>query len=56
MAAMSEFERDLARERINAGLASTKARGQRLRPPTVMTPSKQRLVDELLDKGTPAPR
>jgi DNA invertase Pin-like site-specific DNA recombinase len=27
---------DLVRERINAGLASAKARGQRLGPPTVM--------------------
>jgi DNA invertase Pin-like site-specific DNA recombinase len=53
MAALSEFERDLTRERINAGLDAARARGQRLGPPTVMTPSRRRLVEELLARGTP---
>jgi DNA invertase Pin-like site-specific DNA recombinase len=53
LASLSEFERDLTKERINAGLAAAKARGQKLGPPTVMTASRRRLVDELLERGTP---
>jgi DNA invertase Pin-like site-specific DNA recombinase len=53
LGALSEFERDLARERINAGLAAAKARGQRLGPPTVINPSKRRLIDSLLKDNVP---
>jgi DNA invertase Pin-like site-specific DNA recombinase len=53
LAAISEFERDLATERIRAGLDAARTRGQRLGPPTVMTPSRRRLVAELLERGTP---
>ena len=38
--ALAEFERDLIRERTNAGLAAARARGRRGRRPTVMTAPK----------------
>lgn len=51
LASLSEFERDLTRERIHAGLDAARARGQKLGRKTVMTPSKARLVGELVDRG-----
>ncbi|ABS06165.1 recombinase family protein [Kineococcus radiotolerans] len=38
--ALAEFERDLVRERTEAGLAAARSRGRRGGRPTVMTPAK----------------
>ena len=46
-AALAEFERDLIRERTNAGLAAARARGRKGGRPTVMTPHKIRLAREM---------
>jgi len=43
-AALAEFERDLIRERVQAGLAAARARGRRGGAPYKMTPAKLRLV------------
>jgi DNA invertase Pin-like site-specific DNA recombinase len=37
-AALAEFERELIRERVNAGIAAAKAKGVRFGPPTKITP------------------
>jgi DNA invertase Pin-like site-specific DNA recombinase len=50
-AALAEFERDLIRERTNAGLAAAKAQGRRGGRPTVMTPNKLRVADDMLGRG-----
>src|SRR5918997_3149488 len=39
-AALAEFERDLTRERTQAGLAAARARGRQGGRPSVMTPAK----------------
>ena len=51
LAALAEFERELTRERINAGLEAARTRGQRLGRRTVVTPSTQRVIKEMLDRG-----
>jgi DNA invertase Pin-like site-specific DNA recombinase len=51
LAALAEFERELTRERINAGLDAARTRGQRLGRRSVMTPSRQRVIREMLDRG-----
>jgi len=43
-AALAEFERDLVRERVQAGLAAARARGRRGGAPYKMTPAKLRLA------------
>ena len=49
--AMAEFERELIRERVNAGIASAKRRGVRFgRPKTYISPDK---VQALREAGTP---
>jgi DNA invertase Pin-like site-specific DNA recombinase len=50
-AALSEFERDLIRERTQAGLASARARGRRGGRKTVMTPEKRALARSMYDSG-----
>lgn len=42
--ALAEFESDLIRERVNAGLAAARARGRRGGAPYKMTPAKLRLA------------
>jgi DNA invertase Pin-like site-specific DNA recombinase len=51
LAAIAEFERDLTTERIHAGLEAARTRGQRLGRRSVMTPSRQRVVREMLERG-----
>jgi len=46
--ALAEFERDLLRERTQAGLQAARARGRTGGRPTVMTPHKLRAAKELL--------
>jgi DNA invertase Pin-like site-specific DNA recombinase len=46
-AALAEFERELIRERTNAGLKSARARGRVGGRPTVMTPDKIRMAKQL---------
>ena len=45
--ALAEFERDLFRERTEAGLAAARARGRRGGRPSVMTPEKLAVAREL---------
>jgi DNA invertase Pin-like site-specific DNA recombinase len=49
MAAMAEFERDLIRERTNAGLASARARGRLGGRPKALTPDKVKMARALYD-------
>ena len=49
-AALSEFERDLTRERTTAGLAAARARGRMGGRPRVMTQEKVRLARRLYDE------
>ena len=51
-AALAEFERDLVRERVNAGLAAARARarGRRGGAPYKMTPAKLRLAQAAMGK------
>jgi DNA invertase Pin-like site-specific DNA recombinase len=53
MAALSQFERDLTRERILAGLEAARARGQELGPRTKLTPAKRRAIADMLQRGVP---
>jgi len=46
-AALAEFERELIRERVNAGIAAAKAKGVKFGPPVKITP-------ELLEKANAA--
>lgn len=46
--ALAEFERDLIRERTQAGLAAARARGRRGGRPTVMTPDKLAVARAML--------
>jgi DNA invertase Pin-like site-specific DNA recombinase len=49
MGALAEFERDLIRERTNAGLAAARARGKVGGRPPVMTPEKIQVARQLYD-------
>jgi DNA invertase Pin-like site-specific DNA recombinase len=51
LAAMAQFERDLASDRTKAGLAAARARGRRGGRPTVMTPAKLVAAQELYAGG-----
>jgi DNA invertase Pin-like site-specific DNA recombinase len=46
-AALAEFERDLIRERTNAGLAAARARGRQGGRPSVMTAHKLQVAQEM---------
>jgi DNA invertase Pin-like site-specific DNA recombinase len=50
-AALAEFERDLIRERTNAGLAAARARGREGGRPSVMTPDKLTIAREMYASG-----
>jgi DNA invertase Pin-like site-specific DNA recombinase len=50
-AALAEFERDLIRERTNAGLAAARARGRKGGRPSVMTPDKLVVAREMYASG-----
>jgi DNA invertase Pin-like site-specific DNA recombinase len=47
----SEFERDIIRERVCAGLEVAKAKGKRLGRPRVVTPSKLKTIQEMKAEG-----
>ncbi len=47
----SEFERDIIRERVCAGLEVAKAKGKRLGRPRVVTPSKLKTIQEMKADG-----
>lgn len=51
LAAVGQLERDLIRERTNAGLAAARARGRVGGRPTVMTAEKTRAARQLYDAG-----
>ena len=53
MAAFAEMERDLLRERTNAGLVAAKQRGRVGGRPCRMTPSKLEMAKKLLSDGIP---
>jgi DNA invertase Pin-like site-specific DNA recombinase len=50
-AALSEFERDLIRERTHAGLTAARARGRVGGRPSVMTPEKLAAARTMLESG-----
>ena len=50
---LAEFERDLIRERTQAGLTAARARGRLGGRPTVMTPGKARQARKMIAEGTP---
>ena len=50
-AALAEFERDLIRERTNAGLAAARARGRKGGRPSVMTPDKLAIARDMYASG-----
>ncbi|HEY5185528.1 MAG TPA: recombinase family protein [Actinomycetes bacterium] len=50
-AALAEFERDLIRERTQAGLAAARARGRRGGRPSVWTPEKLRTAEAMYVSG-----
>lgn len=50
-AALAEFERDLISERTFAGLAAARARGRRGGRPSVMTPTKLLMAQEMYASG-----
>jgi DNA invertase Pin-like site-specific DNA recombinase len=45
--ALAEFERDLIRERTQAGLAAARARGRKGGRPSVMTPAKVKVAQQM---------
>ena len=47
--ALAEFERELIRERTNAGLAAARARGRKGGRPVSMTPDKIKVAQQLYD-------
>jgi DNA invertase Pin-like site-specific DNA recombinase len=51
LAAISEFERALTTERIQAGVDAARGRGKRWGPKTVMSPERRRAVTQLLADG-----
>jgi len=52
-ASLAEFERDLIRERTQAGLAAARARGRNGGRPTALTPVKRRQAMKMIAEGTP---
>ena len=52
LAALSQFERELTKERITAGLAAARARGSRLGRPTVLSHERQDAVRGMLSAGS----
>jgi DNA invertase Pin-like site-specific DNA recombinase len=50
---LAEFERDLIRERTQAGLAAARARGRVGGRPTAWTPEKLRTAQAMHDSGEP---
>jgi DNA invertase Pin-like site-specific DNA recombinase len=50
-AALAEFERDLIRERTNAGLAAARVRGRHGGRPPVMTGQKLQVAEEMYRSG-----
>lgn len=50
-AALAEFERELIRERVNAGIAAAKAKGVRFGPPTKLTPELVELAKSNIAQG-----
>ena len=50
--ALAEFERDLIRERTNAGLVAARARGRTGGRPSVWTAEKLQIAQDLLAQGT----
>jgi DNA invertase Pin-like site-specific DNA recombinase len=50
-AALAEFERELIRERVNAGIAAARARGVRFGPPIKLTPAILEKATSELAKG-----
>jgi DNA invertase Pin-like site-specific DNA recombinase len=51
--ALAEFERNLIRERTQAGLTAARARGKKGGRPKVITVQKQSIAQELYDTGHP---
>ena len=51
LAALSQFERELTRERVSAGLAAAKARGKKLGRASVLTDERKAAVREMLAGG-----
>src|SRR5918911_675133 len=51
--ALAEFEREIIRERTNAGLASARARGRRGGPKHKLTPKQVAIARQLWDSHTP---
>ncbi len=51
MGALAGFERDLIRERTQAGLAAARARGRTGGRPTVWTPDKLRTAQAMRENG-----
>ncbi len=52
-ASLAEFERDLIRERTQAGLSAARARGRMGGRPTVLTPVKAKQARKMIAEGTP---
>ncbi len=50
---LAEFERDLIRERTQAGLAAARARGRRGGRPTALTPVKRKQAMKMITDGAP---
>ena len=50
--ALAEFERDIIRERTQAGLAAARARGRHGRRPKALTPKKAQMADALYNDKT----
>lgn len=50
-AALAEFERELIRERVNAGIAAAKAKGVRFGPPAKITPELLARAQEQVSQG-----
>ena len=53
LAAISQFEKDLTRERIRAGVAAARASRDRWGPKTKLTPEKIAAVRDMLEDGKP---
>lgn len=54
MGALAEFERDIIRERTNAGLAAARARGRKGGRKPVLTEKKKAQMQQMYDAGMPA--
>jgi DNA invertase Pin-like site-specific DNA recombinase len=53
--ALAEFERNLIRERTQAGLTAARARGKKGGRPKAITVQKRSIAQELYDNGRPVP-